>query len=365
MTEAEKKAKQDQMMREIGMWAQSHGKRRPETVDQWKALIGEYVVHRRGEAAARAMAHAAQAHAQPLATWGEIPDEHETHIGVNGAGAQILDGRPQGQFQSDWDKLLHDREQAMTEAHGDDFNRDFLLQQKEHTELQAAAPFIRQNPLSAVKENLGSVVNLPAGKTVEVARWTGDDIETTAVSILLGPVDALPLATGVLGAFRPFAILQWGTKGFQIQAEIDIGRGTQLTINASSVVVMVGLANNTPSTNILALSGMISFQPCVRTAPITRTQFYTLGAGAHTDPIAIPAFAKSFTIWRDDALMDVSVSVDDFGGTTIYTAEREANATSSETESEKFSLPGDAAYIEVFNNGASGVNIRIVFELAL
>jgi hypothetical protein len=168
--------------------------------------------------------------------------------------------------------------------------------------LDQQAPFARNNPPSVLKGTIGGqqVVRSDDGIALQVANWPGDDPETIPVSFTFAPVEQLSqngfeLATRAI----PFGIIQFGTRGMMVKAEVDIGTGCQGTLTASAVTLQVALERFVPgnpaleTAGIMKLAGMLSFNTVVRTAPLTRTKYcedFVVGFGA---VIPVPPFAKS------------------------------------------------------------------------
>jgi len=344
--------KRDQILGALARWANANGIPRPKDQAGMNRLLQRFIA------------------AQPA--WFEIPDDRTTHLIDDGATIQIADAKVGGQFMDDWDQLLQQRSEAMAEAHGDDFNRDFLLSGKEQAELQAAAPFARTNPVSVLQGILGGTANVTQGTSVNIARWEGADAETTAVTVTLGPVETVPNLDGIDAntLFRPYGIIQWGTRGFPVTAQVDIGRGCQFTINASFVNLSLAMEANTALPNgFLGLTGLLSYQPCVRTQNLTRSLYVDgLANGGTTTDLVIPRFAKQFTLWRSDARNAIGIVVEGYAGSfsTIYSFTRAAAATVAETAAmTPLPLTGDSVYLRLTNAGSSSTNIVVVFDLAL
>jgi hypothetical protein len=143
---------------------------------------------------------------------------------------------------------------------------------------------------------------------VQVATWSADsDVETTAVTIQFLPVVNLSFDSLARREkpVRSYGVINFGTRGVY-KAEVDIGPGVQLTLNASEVSLQVALedmrtgpfAGNDPAQLIIA--GMLSFLPCVRTAPITRTKYFDFLDPLASTTIFIPPFAKKLIIYTNN-----------------------------------------------------------------
>lgn len=171
-------------------------------------------------------------------------------------------------------------------------------------QLDQQASFARVNPPSVLKGTIGGqqVVRSDDGIALQVANWPGEDPETVPVSFTFAPVEQLSqhgfeLATRAI----PYGIIQFGTRGMMVKAEVDIGTGCQGTLSASAVTLQVALEPFVPTNlalqqpGIMKLAGMLSFHTIVRTAPLTRTRYREdhLGGGAFSSQIPVPPFSKS------------------------------------------------------------------------
>jgi hypothetical protein len=328
----------------VARFARSRGLPKPTTHEGWQALMGQFM--------------------QQQPTWDEIPDERPLHLGVNGAGVQILD--PLHGPPSDFDELIEQREAALVEGGGDDLARDAIMQQQNHAALTAAAPFMRSNPPSVLSGTLGGQVTVqPAKELKTVAFWQGDDPETTCVTITLVPVQQIS-SVNVIAGLRPFARIAYGTKGFSAVAEVDIHKGVQLSISGSQVRVDVGMDedNNGDGTSMI-VAGMLSFGPVLKANAATRTVYVdNFANGGTLKSVLVPAFAKRFMIatspnnggaggyifaCRDNASQFVYQQVVAAGSAMVG----------------PFDLSGDVNDIQLDNTGTGQIFQRVIFELSL
>lgn len=273
-------------LRQVGQWARAHGKPRPSSEEGWKVLLAEFVAANR------------QQHVVGGASWEEIPDTKATHMTWNGATTDIVDaqhGEP-----DEFHQMLADRDKALIEAGGDEFEQLAILRERRGAELNAFQPFTNVNPRSAVDAILGNnAIVVCGGPLSQVIYWqAGSDAETTNLNIALQPVNQPP--PNVIGAiFRPFARVKWGTRSTQFTADIDIARGTQISLNAASVTVQVGLAadvsGNAPNDTTMNISGSLSFGGGGRFAPVTRTVWLDSPTGSETF-LTVPSFAKRVSV---------------------------------------------------------------------
>jgi hypothetical protein len=187
-------------------------------------------------------------------------------------------------------------------------NADGLVQKvklREHgwRGLSDVAKFTRINPPSVMQGTLGGyqVVRSDAVSPIQVANWGGEDEETIPITVTFAPVEQILLAVlGSAGA-APYGVIQWGTRASLAKAVVDIGKGMQLTINASYCTLQVGV-DSVDNTGVITnnpvsmkLMGMLSFYPCVRTAPVTRTVYLSF-AGGTSAAVDVPAFAKNVIV---------------------------------------------------------------------
>ncbi|MDO8631074.1 MAG: hypothetical protein Q7R41_11340, partial [Phycisphaerales bacterium] len=215
----------------------------------------------------------------------QIADDKFTDVIDNGAMSQIVDRVNQSPFEDDFVAAERVREQSQLGPDGrpvDEFDAKFQQANAEQTALDQQAPFVRTNPVSITKGILGSQVPITApgvneGEPIyserkQIALWGGDDAETTSVTCCFGPVGQ-PGVTAQSGV-QPVGIVKWGTRGFLMEAEIDILLGAQFTVCASYVVLEGMMAGPAGALNTFNFTGMVSTAPCVRTAPLTRTLYW-------------------------------------------------------------------------------------------
>lgn len=283
---------------------------------------------------------------------------------------QIESVRAQGQFMDEVDAYLEQKARASREAGGDEFYTRVQMKHQATQALVQEAAYSRHNPPSSSNAAFGINATLTAEQSLEVARWTGKDAETTAISIILGPAIALVTPVNQTSqtinpasvAFRPYAVVMWGTSAYMLTAEVDIALGMQFSVHASSAMIRLVNAANVSSSSIgLSLAGMISFGTVFRTQPITRTIVVSLTEPALAETITIPPFAKSFAIYRSSSSVAVEQRVEDYTGSIIYTVNRAGAA--QETLVDPVPLTGDSRYIQ-FASG-SAVEFRVIFYLAL
>jgi hypothetical protein len=246
---------------------------------------------------------------------------------------------------------------------GNSLDQRVALRDRKRVELIQQAPFARISPQSILRGSLGNQVTMtPGDPPKQVAFWPGDDADCLPVTATLGPVLATQvLPTKAQGApIRPYGILQWGTRGAQVSAEVDIGTGAQLTLGAANITLQVALEDTTSLgvTVPVQLTGMLSFYPIVSAIPNTRTRYINSLIVSQT--ITIPAFAKSFTIWRDTRASQVTALVQS-NASSDYTYTLAANTDMTTP----IPLAGDSSKILITNGGAPGLNVVVIFQLGL
>jgi hypothetical protein len=343
-----------QFMKQLALWSRVHGKKRPTTKDGWKILLAEFI----------AQSQAPAEDEQPA--WNEVPDQDETHLIDDGATVQIADVHKEGVFEDDWDRLLRDRAAASVGPNGellDDFDTEFQMMGTSQAAIERAAPFTSINPRSVFTGALGGqqlvYVN---GQSKMVARWQGEDSETLPVTIAFGPAFFQNVPNAVIPAgIRAYGRVIFGTHGQVVPVVVDITIGCQFTIGASSVVLEVGLdcpftANN--DIIFATLSGLISFHPSVRTAPVTSTKAFDLSTG-DTGVQDVPSFAKELVVSRSDSTVVLSVTLRSGGGVeqTIPVA---GGALMSLVQ-----LPGTITKFQITNAAGTAGTINAIFNLGI
>lgn len=311
---------------------------------------------------------------------GEAPDEsHDEVVGSDertneavalGVDSDNLRGSDStdGLFRDDFVELARRRAAAAYGPNGeilDDFHQRFMEQQAEHGELQQAAPFSRDNPVSVLNGLLGGNASVMPGQFVEVVNWQGEDAETTSCTVTLGQALYSPAAQ-VQPQLRPFARVQWGTRGFLVEADVDIGTGTQFTIGASSVRVQV--SQDQPDSGSVAapvaLTAMLSFRQVTRGAIPTRTAYLSNATNIPNAAsfVTVPLYAKTVAFWRGGPGGQYAFKLHfiDSSGVDVYQYTVAANAFMTPIE-----FSGDIVQIAVENTTPGVNNGRLVFGLSL
>jgi len=283
---------------------------------------------------------------------------------------------PDDEFAAD-DELAHrinQHEDAATDAVGapvSDIAQLAQVSRARHAEITSRAKYVRINPESAYRALLGGQQLMTTAKptTVQVATWSADsDVETTAVTIQFLPV--VTSIQNIAGAFthrplRTYGVINFGTRGVYT-VEVDIGLGQQLTLGASEVSLQVGIEDTRAwpggtSDQTIVLAGMISFLPCVRTAPLTRTKYIDFLATGSFAQVLVPPFAKTLQVYRDlGNTAAFLLIVIDTAFTAGYTVTIPAGAVAAPVL-----LAGDITRVVILQTAGPVSNYTLIFELGL
>ena len=240
------------------------------------------------------------------------------------------------------------------------------LDEIEHREANKLARPVQINPESAYTAMLGGSAPIKiGGPNVEVARWTGNSqVEACPITIGLGEVSPtgaavdIPAGPFFTPVFRPFAIIQYGTRNSVISFEVDIGLGTQFTIGASAVNVIVGL-EDTSTVGEMRLAGQLSFYTVTRTTPVTRTLYYDTNGVSLSHKFAVAKFAKSVTVWRKISTQALTIGFKRSNNTIAYTVTLAAGAFMTDP----IPLSGEIFFIDVSAGLAVLDDTSLIFEL--
>jgi hypothetical protein len=341
----------------LAAWARSKGIKKPRTREGMQLLVAQFLQE-------------------------ALPPEPVHSAGIpttsfDGASTEILDRRSPEPGEDDFAEMIDQRHAAMEEAGGDDLARDVILQGTQHAELNAQAPFTRINPPSVVNNPLGNQVQisgpdrsvgLPAyTDPILIARWDGNDAETTSVTAVFGPVGSFQtsLSNPINGTppkgIRPLGVVQFGTRGWLMTAEVDIMTGAQLSVCASTMLLFV---RATGTGGPFPCTAMISMGPCVRTGPLTRTVYWNALAGgnATTSEIPIPPFAKNVWVTRDNGQPAFTINIDNGNQNTMYSQ----SVAVSTLFGDPLPLTGDAEFFNIVNTSANTTaNFWAIFQLGI
>lgn len=295
--------------------------------------------------------------------------QKQAHLLDDGAKLQIVDARVKE--PDDFDEMIDARNQALADAGGDELLMEGLLLQRNTQQLAATAPFTRDAPPSASKAIMGGQVIVTGTRPaqdlqpLEVAHWNSDsDEETRAIAVTVGPVGSV-LPDPVWGnpSVLPYGQVLFGTRGYLIPVDFDLGRGCQFTVTASQVRLLLGLIDISNTSNpLMALTGMLSFRQTSKNVVLTKTQFITtLGAGATSTAQTVPNFAMNVTPFRDDNTQQITVNFIDSRNVIRYQVVVAAAAQNLTP----IPLSGDIVKTSVTNAAGNTVNVRLVFGLSI
>jgi hypothetical protein len=273
-------------------------------------------------------------------------------------------------------------DRAQRQTPDDSLAQKSLIRQGVWGDLQKIAPFARTNPPSVLQGTVGGqqeVTSHPGGIIVnengqqvarqnkmQVALWSGADAETLPLTVTFGSVSLLSELSNDTdnGAYRPYGIIKFGTRGFSVEAEVDIHRGTQFTVSGSSISLQVAMepvpVGSVDPPGFMKLTGMVSFWPVTHRTPVTRTRYVDdLVVDAN---FSVPAFAKNFTVWRNDLGAGLFIELLNANLNTMYSYTIPAGGTLFNT----IPLSGDILQVKVTNVGPSPTIafVRAIFELA-
>jgi len=310
-----------------------------------------------------------RANARALLESGEPMDE-ETVDGRALRRAERFDTGAEEEFSDDELDRADSVSSQMPNADG--LAQKVAVRRDKWTDLNSIAKFTRINPPSALHGTLGGQQQLTVRivganqqpNTAQVALWGGVDAETIPVTVVLAPVGFLESPILFPAPIRPYAIVQFGTRGFLVKAEVDICQGVQFTLGASEVSLQVALEdvpNIYASFPTIPLAGMLSFYTTQKNTQITRTKYIdNLGATSDTGSILVPPFARNVTFWRDPVTSPIRLDFRGSDGVTLYS---KIIAASTELV-DPVPLSGDVAAIDVLTTGA-GINFgRLIFGLS-
>lgn len=240
----------------------------------------------------------------------------------------------------------------------------------------AGAVQVLQNPPSLGAGVIGNqrLVSVPdgvysprtpdTGNLIEVANWQGaPDVHTLPLTITFAPVEPLSIyginAGGNQPFFRPFGVVQFGTKGSMYQAYVDIGMGTQFTVSGSSCRLLVGLPPSVAAAQhagSMTLAGSISCRPIAKNdAPATRSVYFDVGTNGGTFVYPIPRFARSLTFLKAGPTTDGAVIsfLNNFGASAGAVLVLPANANSQlSNQQTPVLIPGEAVAYTLQKIGA-------------
>lgn len=346
-----------EMLKEIAVWARAQGRKAPKSKEGMKILVAEYLACRLAENEAAAVIE--EEEIDPRVDQSSI--DRGVHLINDGGSIQITEPLSEGIYEDDWNHLLRERAQAAVGPQGqllDDFDQEFELRNRAQQDLIDLAPFSRTNPISVLKGSLGGqkifTVEGQVNEWHQVAFWSGDDAETTPVTVTLANQGRISVpGMAVVNSVSTDARVTFGTKGMSAQVIVDMSRGCQFTVSGSEV--RVEIRSNAP----VIASASLSFRACTHQQPITRTIQIATGSLS----TAVPAFAKSLTIWRLPVANAVTVNFLDNNGSTRYSYLLAASAYNLDP----LPIGNEISDISVTDTGGGGISAgsALIFNLAL
>lgn len=207
----------------------------------------------------------------------------------------------------------------------------------------------------------------------QVISWSGPRDEPEAVTLAiatnLSPVNGFLPGGGVnycSGNYDLYAEVVWGIGKSECTAEVDIGKGVLLGLNANTVRVNAIYARTaadppgqSPPAGVMIYAHALPGMGGNARAQRTRICGSAIAQNASTGVVAIPAFAKDVIVLGTTG---ASVSLE----TTFYGADPAAAAiASSGSSGSAIAIPNGAEWIKVKNLAADPVGIRAVFGLYL
>lgn len=248
----------------------------------------------------------------------------------------------------------------------DDLDRKVALREAKWEDYRAEAKWIRITPPSVLRGTLGGqqlVMTDPlVRRTQQVALWQGEDAEATIVTVTGGAVQLPrfdPTALGPFPRFRPFGIVKWGVRGWMFEAEFDLCRGVQFSVEASAISLQVGLEASA-ATGSLQLAAELGFLPCQKTNPATLTAYIDAAGAGSTTRIDVPAFAREVWFNRTPATEPIRLDFIDSTGTTVSSVPLIA----SQFMDKPVPLSSDIVQVAVVDAAAGGYTGRLIFGLS-
>lgn len=252
----------------------------------------------------------------------------------------------------------------------DTLDHKALLRRDKWKNLRGVAPFTRDTPPSALSSYMGgqaTVLSAPTAEQdtpVEVAHWAGEDEESRAITVTVGPVDTSTAFDQFAGnaAVRAFGRILFGTKNILLPLEFDIGPlGRQFTVTCSQIRVLIGAEDFGNTQYQINVTGMISFRATEKSWPLYRTKYSSTINGGASEVINVPTFATNVTPFRTDNTVQITLEFIDTRGNTRYTIVVAAGAQ----QLTPIPLAGDITRVKITNNSvATAIFAELIFGLS-
>ena len=300
----------------------------------------------------------------------DVADDRSTRLITNGASTWFedddlvnIDSRSTG-FKTDFEQLLEDMAVSHFGPNGeplDELAQKVQLREIKRARDEVSAPSISTVPKSWDSGVLGGEVTLQpnqntalAGEKRQVVFWTGEERESTALTVTVRPL-GLPDTVGGSSVIRPVAEIIWGTRG-QFRAEIDIGTGIELTLTGSSIYVNAFL--DTGSTTQLKVEAGIGFHAAYTHNPAVRTAYLdNIGTAAPVTTLRAPFGGTIVGFERADMTAAYRLQFLDIAGNVMGTRV----IASATYLTQPIVLPNDCRFVTVLNQGAGADNARLIY----
>lgn len=296
---------------------------------------------------------------------GELDDGVHVVESENGLG-QIRDPIVQTVYQDDLQvEIARLRRAARESGVNDEFYQLLEAKIEQMQETYRATAFVGNPPSAADKVLGGNAVLTPDVVVVQrsVARWQGKDAENGPVTVVAAPVTPIAVSsTPNNDTLRPFIYVRFGVYGMNFTAEVDIGTGRQLTVNASMIEVEVALDAIGAATSARAnLGAFLSFKAPMRANSLIRTRYIDAAAMSVPQTITVPPFSIGILpVQQDDTSGSVQLDFYDSSNNIRYSL-----IINNGAQVTPIPLTGDIVKIVVTNLTANAQDIRIPFELAI
>ncbi len=298
-----------------------------------------------------------------------IEPERESFLSVEG-------------FQTDNQQYVSQVSDAQTGPEGQNVEgmmKEYQLREIGNDADNVQAPTVNTNPESAYRAVLGNQYVLTSGHEVgSVVSWRGNDRESRYVTVMctraVAADSGYPSPTsgsGIALSYRPYIKVRFGTRGNTTIVEVDLNRGTQVTVVGASVYVDLGMdpapvsgpsgVAYTAGTMLLGCS--MGWGATSRFVPNTRTRYLDNIFGLTN--VIIPTCAQTLLPVQYSGLSaTLQLDVKDAAGTVLYSLQ----VTPTTPMTQPLPLANDAYSIDVTPTGTTSVatiNARLVFALTL
>lgn len=205
------------------------------------------------------------------------------------------------------------------------------------------------------------------------AKSVGQDAE--AMSLVLGLYVSPSIDADILQPVDVYARIEFGIGGASFSFDADWGSGSVIALPASYVRVAIvrtieSLGTPEDNPDLVASVALAYGAPPTfgRTGGAKRTHEYTLAVGASSGMVKVPPFATALSVSSNSSSPNAIVrfrgdSASSYPNTGYYAFTDPTNA--SDNADGARTLPGNARYYSVTNNGLASDAISVVFSLAI